>query len=30
MRKKSMLTTEEFAEKVNAAYPTVMGWLRKD
>ncbi|HKV41356.1 MAG TPA: hypothetical protein VJX67_19275 [Blastocatellia bacterium] len=24
-----MLTTKEFAEEVHAAYPTVMGWLRR-
>jgi hypothetical protein len=28
MKKKAMLTTKEFALAVNAAYTTVMGWLR--
>jgi predicted site-specific integrase-resolvase len=28
MRKKGMLTTKEFAQQVNAAYTTVMGWLK--
>jgi hypothetical protein len=28
MRKARMLTAREFAEAVNAAYTTVMGWLK--
>ncbi|MGH9830083.1 MAG: hypothetical protein ACREDR_43280 [Blastocatellia bacterium] len=28
MRKQRMLTTKEFAKEVNAAYTTVMGWLK--
>jgi hypothetical protein len=29
VRKKGMLSTKEFAQEVNAPYPTVMGWLRE-